>query len=137
MGIIQTKVTPEFKKWVGYCEKNKKDHLGSYDNPEDFKTNAGDGNYTVFADLYRQNRNQCPGSALVRFLCGHGADPSVWGGRGQGAAWRIFRLHSHLCQFLQKDGPLPSDPLRRETRSFSTTEPGFITPDMCIKWKTV
>ena len=54
MGIIQDKVTPEFKKWVGYCEKNKKEHLGSYDNPEDFKTNAGDGNYTVFADLYGQ-----------------------------------------------------------------------------------
>ncbi len=54
MGIIQKKVTPEFRKWVGYCEKNRKDHLGTYDNPEHFKNNAGDGNYTVFADLYRQ-----------------------------------------------------------------------------------
>ena len=54
MRIIQEKVTPEFKKWVGYCEKSKKDQLGSYDNPEHYKANAGDGNYTVFADLYRQ-----------------------------------------------------------------------------------
>ncbi len=51
MGIIRKKVTPEFRKWVGYCEKNRKDHLGTYDNPEHFKNNAGDGNYTVFADL--------------------------------------------------------------------------------------
>lgn len=53
MGIIQDKVTPEFKKWVGYCEKNKKSQIGTYDSPEDYKKNAGTGNYTVFAELYR------------------------------------------------------------------------------------
>lgn len=52
MGIIQEKVTPEFKKWVSYCEKNAKSQIGTYDNPEDYKKNAGNGNYTVFADLY-------------------------------------------------------------------------------------
>ena len=60
MGIIQEKVTPEFKKWVGYCEKNKKDQLGTYDNPEGFKVNVGSGNYTVFADLYRDSRGVIP-----------------------------------------------------------------------------
>lgn len=53
MGIIQDKVTPEFKKWVGYCEKNKKSQIGTYDSPEDYKKHAGTGNYTVFAELYR------------------------------------------------------------------------------------
>lgn len=52
MGIIQEKVTPEFKKWVNYCEKDKKNQIGTYDNPEDYTKNAGSGNYTVFADLY-------------------------------------------------------------------------------------
>jgi len=52
MGIIQDKVTPEFKKWVGYCEKNNKTQIGTYDNPEGYKSNTGTGNYTVFADLY-------------------------------------------------------------------------------------
>ena len=54
MGIIQDKVTPEFLKWQGYCEKDKKSQLGTYDKPESFKVGAGDGNYTVFADLYRE-----------------------------------------------------------------------------------
>lgn len=54
MSIIQDKVTPEFKKWVGYCEKDKKSQLGTYDNPENYKKNAGDNNYTVFSELYRQ-----------------------------------------------------------------------------------
>lgn len=53
MGIIQTKVTPEFRKWVGYCEKNSRSKLGTYENPEDYKHDAGSKNYTVFADLYR------------------------------------------------------------------------------------
>lgn len=54
MGIVQSKVTPEFKKWAGYCEKNKKSQLGTYDNPENYSANAGTGNYTVFADLYKE-----------------------------------------------------------------------------------
>ena len=54
MGVIQDKVTPEFKKWVGYCEKNSQYQIGLYDNPEDYKKNAGRGNYTVFADLYQK-----------------------------------------------------------------------------------
>ncbi len=53
MGIIQDKVTPEFKKWAGYCEKDKKSQIGTYNSPEDYKKNAGTGNYTVFADFYR------------------------------------------------------------------------------------
>lgn len=53
MGIVQNKVTPEFFKWVGYCEKDKRSQLGTYDNPENYTKNAGDGNYTVFADLYK------------------------------------------------------------------------------------
>lgn len=53
MGIIQSKVTPEFKKWAGYCEKNSRSKLGTYENPEDYKHDAGSKNYTVFADLYR------------------------------------------------------------------------------------
>lgn len=52
MGIIKDKVTPEFKKWVDYCEKNKKSQIGTYDSPENYKKNAGSGNFTVFADLY-------------------------------------------------------------------------------------
>ena len=54
MGIIQDKVTPEFAKWVGYCEKDKKSQIGTYDKPEDYRKGAGDGNYTIFADLYRE-----------------------------------------------------------------------------------
>lgn len=54
MSVIQEKITPEFKKWVGYCEKNEKRHLGTYEKPESYKQNAGKGNYTVFADLYKQ-----------------------------------------------------------------------------------
>ena len=40
MGVIQEKVTPEFKRWVGYCEKNKKSQIGIYDSPEDYKKNT-------------------------------------------------------------------------------------------------
>ena len=54
MGIIQSKVTPEFKKWVGYCEKNSAAQVGTYDNPENYTKNAGNNNYTVFAKLYKQ-----------------------------------------------------------------------------------
>ncbi len=52
MGIVQNKITPEFKKWVHYCEKNGKTQIGTYDNPENFTKSAGTGNFTVFADLY-------------------------------------------------------------------------------------
>lgn len=54
MSIIQNKVTPEFKKWVGYCEKNSPSKIGTYSNPEDYKHDAGSRNYTVFSDLYKQ-----------------------------------------------------------------------------------
>lgn len=54
MGIVQSKVTPEFKKWVGYCEKNSKSQLGTYENPENYTKNAGAGNFTVFAELYKE-----------------------------------------------------------------------------------
>ncbi len=54
MGIVQSKVTPEFKKWVGYCEKNKLSQIGTYDNPEDYRKNAGKGNFMVFAKLYKE-----------------------------------------------------------------------------------
>ena len=54
MNIVKNKVTPEFKKWVGYCEKNSKSKIGTYDRPEDYKHGAGSGNYTVFADLYKK-----------------------------------------------------------------------------------
>lgn len=53
MGIIEEKVTPEFLKWNGYCEKNKKNQLGTYDNPEDYRAGAGTGNFTIFAKLYK------------------------------------------------------------------------------------
>ena len=33
MKIIQNKVTPEFKKWVGYCEKNSSAQVDTYDKP--------------------------------------------------------------------------------------------------------
>ena len=54
MGIIQEKVTPEFVKWVGYCEKDKTSQIGTYEEPEDKVKNAGRGNYTVFAKLYKE-----------------------------------------------------------------------------------
>lgn len=54
MSIVKDKVTPEFKKWVGYCEKNAPSKIGTYDNPESYKHDAGSKNYTVFADLYRK-----------------------------------------------------------------------------------
>lgn len=54
MSIIKDKVTPEFKKWVGYCEKNSQSKIGIYDDPEDYKHDAGSKNYTVFADLYKK-----------------------------------------------------------------------------------
>lgn len=54
MSVIQSKVTPEFKKWVGYCEKNRHSGLGTYDSPENYRDNAGSKNYTVFADLYKE-----------------------------------------------------------------------------------
>ena len=59
MGIIQSKVTPEFKKWVGYCEKNSAAEIGTYDKPENYTKNAGKKNYTVFAKLYKQNYISC------------------------------------------------------------------------------
>ena len=54
MGIIQDKVSPEFKKWVTYCEKNSASQVGTYDQPESYTRNAGSNNYTVFAKLYKQ-----------------------------------------------------------------------------------
>lgn len=54
MGVIQSRVTPEFKKWVGYCEKNSKKQLGTYDKSENYVHGAGNKNYTVFAELYRE-----------------------------------------------------------------------------------
>ena len=54
MGIIQEKVTPEFVKLVGYCEKDKTSQIGTYEEPEDKVKNAGRGNYTVFAKLYKE-----------------------------------------------------------------------------------
>lgn len=136
MGIIQKKVTPEFRKWVGYCEKNRKDHLGTYDNPEHFKNNAGDGNYTVFADLYRQKTGinvqgqpWCDSfvDTVLIHLFGVEAARALLGG--------FPPTPPPLPVFIKKWAAITTR-LRRETRSFSTTEPGFITPDMCIKWKT-
>lgn len=54
MGVIQEKVTPEFLKWAGYCEKNTSGAVGTYESPESYKSGAGDKNYTVFAKLYAQ-----------------------------------------------------------------------------------
>lgn len=52
MLIIEEKVTPEFKKWVGYCEKQRASQLGTYDAPESYTAGAGRNNYTVFSKLY-------------------------------------------------------------------------------------
>lgn len=54
MGVIQDRVTPEFKKWAGYCEKDSSAQVGTYDKPESYKAGAGDKNYTVFAKLYKE-----------------------------------------------------------------------------------
>lgn len=43
-------LTAEFRKWNGYCEKDSSKQLGeSMKNPESYTTNAGDGNFTIFA----------------------------------------------------------------------------------------
>lgn len=52
---VLEKVTKEFLKWVGYCEKTSASSIGAdYDNPESYTKNAGDNNYTIFAKVYKE-----------------------------------------------------------------------------------
>jgi len=52
---IVEKVSREFEKWIGYCEKEKASNVGAgYDNPESYTSGAGDNNYTIFAKVYKE-----------------------------------------------------------------------------------
>lgn len=52
---VINKVSKEFEKWIGYCEKAKATSVGAdYDNPESFTSGAGDNNYTIFAKVYKE-----------------------------------------------------------------------------------
>ena len=55
IGAIQ-KTTKEFKKWVNYTEKNSMNDLKgkNIDDPGEYNEKAGDKNFTVFADYYKQ-----------------------------------------------------------------------------------
>ena len=49
------KIKTYLMEWVGYCEKNSKDFLGSMNNPQLFhKENAGINNFTIFAEEYKK-----------------------------------------------------------------------------------
>lgn len=51
---VVEKVSREFEKWIGYCEKERLSSVGiEYDNPESYTIGAGDNNYTIFAKVYK------------------------------------------------------------------------------------
>lgn len=52
---VLEKVSKEFEKWIGYCEKEKLSAVGvDYENPESYTAVAGDKNYTIFAKVYKE-----------------------------------------------------------------------------------
>jgi len=79
--IIDLTVKEE-KKWVGYLEKSAYSYVknATYDNPEDFTKGAGENNYTVFANTYKQ-------------MCGDNL---------QGGAWCLMfqmAVMYHMCGY--------------------------------------
>lgn len=73
---VVEKVSKEFEKWIGYCEKEKAASVGaSYDSPESYTVGAGDNNYTIFAKVYKektgidiQGQPWCDGFVDVIFI---------------------------------------------------------------------
>ena len=139
IGAIQ-KTTKEFKKWVNYTEKNSMNDLKgkNIDNPGEYNEKAGDKNFTVFADYYKQKTGidvqgmaWCfTGATLVLTDVGYKhisdlkAGDKVLSGYGTGfntvlsnsshkATVSEFRTYANMCNWVTKDHPILSSRRKR------------------------